>query len=153
MQDVVHKLLPQVEEEERRRQEEFYKRSGLSLPHHEPTPETTPKPRVERMEENIVSLVLEFIGSSKELGEPIKALEKKFVRVTSKATVRHVQRFLCKKLQLSDMFEVDVISNDEIMEPEVTLDMMVPMARKLDGLIVLNYVVALREGAGMLRQK
>ncbi|XP_077992137.1 polycomb group RING finger protein 6-like [Glandiceps talaboti] len=146
MQDIVHKLLPRVEKEEGRRQGDFYRTRGIPWPPPDPKPAQVRHQTMSNIEDSLVSLVLEYIGSSSELTYTVKPLAKKFVRVTKKATVRHVQTFLTRKLDLTDKCEIDVISNDEIMEPEITLEMIERHCRKEDGLMVLYYGVGVKGG-------
>ncbi|XP_077864694.1 polycomb group RING finger protein 6-like [Saccoglossus kowalevskii] len=144
MQDIVHKLLPQTEKEEKRRQGIFYKERGMPWPPPEPKPVAIPS-----IEESCVSFILEFIGASSDFCENIKTLEKKFIRVSNRATVKHVQLFLIKKLDLDRRYEVDIICNDEIMEPEVTLGMINSVYRKEqeEDIMILNYGIILQETA------
>ncbi|XP_061083878.1 polycomb group RING finger protein 6 isoform X2 [Conger conger] len=112
LQDIVYKMLPDLEERERVRMCAFYKQRGLEVP--KPVAVThiaSVKPGKQKKDllpqsvftipsELDVSLVLEFVGAEEGI-ENYKPLERKYVRVSGEATVRHVELFIRRKMELN----------------------------------------------------
>ncbi|KAK3096273.1 hypothetical protein FSP39_025184 [Pinctada imbricata] len=153
LQDIVYRLLPTVAEEEERREREFCEKHEretgeqilprLQLP---PPPPKTPPPPTDRpplpsevcrkkkereitlgnFQSQFVSLLLHQI-SEEEDGDEYFDLEKKFVRVTQKATIGNVANFIRKKLHLGNIYDVDIFitseddENIQMLEPITTL--------------------------------
>ncbi|XP_019341558.1 polycomb group RING finger protein 6 isoform X2 [Alligator mississippiensis] len=108
LQDIVYKLVVNLEEREKKQMHDFYKERGLEVPKPaipQPVPVSRGRPRkvlgsVFRIPPELdVSLLLEFIGANEGTGN-FKPLEKKFVRVSGEATVGHVEKFLRRKMDL-----------------------------------------------------
>ncbi|XP_067277344.1 polycomb group RING finger protein 6 isoform X2 [Pseudorasbora parva] len=113
LQDIVFKMVPYLEGDERSRICEFYKRRGLDMPKPVAAPSTYPVKLTLRQKKDLlpqsvftipseldVSLMLEFVGAEKGV-ENYKPLERKYVRVSGEATVRHVELFIRRKMELS----------------------------------------------------
>ncbi|XP_069467800.1 polycomb group RING finger protein 6 isoform X2 [Ambystoma mexicanum] len=128
LQDIVYKLVDNLEEREKQQIHEFYKERGLEVPKPviQPTCVRRTKNRkslstVYRLPPELdVSLLLEFIGAEEGTGK-FKALEKKFVRVSGEATIGHVEKFLRRKMQLAPACQVDIICGDHLLESYQTL--------------------------------
>ncbi|XP_067858045.1 LOW QUALITY PROTEIN: polycomb group RING finger protein 6-like [Heptranchias perlo] len=136
LQDIVYKLVPNLESSEKRRLHDFYRERGLEVPKlvvQVPSngkvsrirplvkkltlpmvPLEDPSPQLD------ISLVLEFIGADLGVGD-YKPLQKKYVRVSEEATVRHVEKFIRKKLELDPICQVDIICGNKILEHHQTL--------------------------------
>ncbi|XP_019358297.1 PREDICTED: polycomb group RING finger protein 6 isoform X2 [Gavialis gangeticus] len=108
LQDIVYKLVVNLEEREKKQMHDFYKERGLEVPKPaipQPVPVSRGRPRkvlgsVFRIPPELdVSLLLEFIGANEGTGN-FKPLEKKFVRVSGEATIGHVEKFLRRKMDL-----------------------------------------------------
>ncbi|XP_067393237.1 polycomb group RING finger protein 6 isoform X3 [Emydura macquarii macquarii] len=108
LQDIVYKLVVNLEEREKKQMHDFYKERGLEVPKPavpQPVPVSRGRPRkvlgsVFRIPPELdVSLLLEFIGANEGAGN-FKPLEKKFVRVSGEATIGHVEKFLRRKMDL-----------------------------------------------------
>uniref|UniRef100_UPI00398F3280 polycomb group RING finger protein 6 isoform X2 n=1 Tax=Pristiophorus japonicus TaxID=55135 RepID=UPI00398F3280 len=115
LQDIVYKLVPNLESSEKRRLHDFYRERGLEVP--KPVVQVPSNGKVSRIRSLgkklalpmapledpsphlDISLVLEFIGADLGVGD-YKPLQKKYVRVSEEATVRHVEKFIRKKLEL-----------------------------------------------------
>ncbi|XP_051946444.1 polycomb group RING finger protein 6-like [Xyrauchen texanus] len=125
LQDIVFKMVPYLEEDERSRICEFYKLRGLEVPKPVPAigPVKPPPKRKDTLPQSVftipseldVSLMLEFVGAEQGI-ENYKPLERKYVRVSGEATVRHVELFIRRKMELSPRYKVDVVCGDHLLE-------------------------------------
>ncbi|RXM29372.1 Polycomb group RING finger protein 6 [Acipenser ruthenus] len=62
-----------------------------------------------------VSLVLEFVGAEEGIAT-YKPLERKYVRVSGEATIRHVEMFIRRKMELTPGCQVDLVCGDHLLE-------------------------------------
>ncbi|XP_055447644.1 polycomb group RING finger protein 6 isoform X3 [Psammomys obesus] len=108
LQDIVYKLVINLEEREKKQMHDFYKERGLEVPKPAvPQPVPSSKGRTKKVLESVfrippeldMSLLLEFIGANEDTRH-FKPLEKKFVRVSGEATIGHVEKFLRRKMGL-----------------------------------------------------
>ncbi|XP_048194285.1 polycomb group RING finger protein 6 isoform X1 [Perognathus longimembris pacificus] len=129
LQDIVYKLVVNLEEREKKQMHDFYKERGLEVPKPAvPQPVPSNKGRAKKVLESVfrippeldMSLLLEFIGANEDTGH-FKPLEKKFVRVSGEATIGHVEKFLRRKMGLDPACQVDIICGDHLLEPYQTL--------------------------------
>ncbi|XP_030058672.1 polycomb group RING finger protein 6 isoform X3 [Microcaecilia unicolor] len=109
LQDIVYKLVINLEDREKKKMFDFYKERGLDVPKPAaPQPVAANRSRSRKVlgavfripPELDISLLLEFIGAEEGTGN-FKPLEKKFVRVSGEATIGHVEKFLRRKLELN----------------------------------------------------
>ncbi|NXO01902.1 PCGF6 protein, partial [Rhinopomastus cyanomelas] len=114
LQDIVYKLVVNLEEREKKQMHDFYKERGLEVPKPavpQPVPVSRGRPRkvlgsVFRIPPELdISILLEFIGANEGTAN-FKPLEKKFVRVSGEATIGHVEKFLRRKLELHPTCQV-----------------------------------------------
>ncbi|KAG8435329.1 hypothetical protein GDO86_013331 [Hymenochirus boettgeri] len=154
LQDIVFKLVVGLEEREKNQMFQFYKERALEVP--KPTfPQPILGARTKRRKllepvihippELDVSLLLEFMGAEEGTGS-FKPLEKKFVRVSGKATIGHVEKFLRRKMELNPTCQVDIICGDHLLEHFQTLrEILTAIGEKAvqDGLLVLHFVLVL----------
>jgi len=138
MQDIVYKLVPSLEKDEYRRERDFYAERGMPCPkdlEEEASPEgeakeakaeTTPEPGstmdFHRFDEQ-VNLVLKS-ADPKLLPE----LDRKFVRVSSLATITNLKRFLavrvlegCTKDDEDRFRDIDITCEGELIPKDHTL--------------------------------
>ncbi|KAI6066418.1 RING-type domain-containing protein [Aix galericulata] len=129
LQDIVYKLVVNLEEREKKQMHDFYKERGLEVPKPavpQPVPASRGRPRkvlgsVFRIPPELdISILLEFIGANEGTGN-FKPLEKKFVRVSGEATIGHVEKFLRRKMDLDPACQVDIICGDHLLEHYQTL--------------------------------
>ncbi|XP_064000525.1 polycomb group RING finger protein 6 isoform X2 [Pogoniulus pusillus] len=129
LQDIVYKLVVNLEEREKKQMHDFYKERGLEVPKPavpQPVPVSRGRPRkvlgsVFRIPPELdVSVLLEFIGADEGAGN-FKPLEKKFVRVSGEATIGHVEKFLRRKMVLDPTCQVNIICGDHLLEHYQTL--------------------------------
>ncbi|XP_038629209.1 polycomb group RING finger protein 6 isoform X2 [Scyliorhinus canicula] len=115
LQDIVYKLVPNLESNEKKRLHDFYRERGLEVPKPVgPVPSNGKVSRIRSLGKKLalpmvpldrpsphleISLVLEFIGADLGVGD-YKPLQKKYIRVSEEATIRHVEKFIRKKLEL-----------------------------------------------------
>ncbi|XP_006880028.1 PREDICTED: polycomb group RING finger protein 6 isoform X1 [Elephantulus edwardii] len=150
LQDIVYKLVINLEESEKKQMHDFYKERGLEVPKPAvPQPVSSSKGRSKKALESVfrippeldMSLLLEFIGANEGTGQ-FKPLEKKFVRVSGEATIGHVEKFLRRKMGLDPACQVDIICGDHLLEQYQTLREIrraIGDAAMQDGLLVLHY--------------
>ncbi|XP_066478433.1 polycomb group RING finger protein 6 isoform X2 [Tiliqua scincoides] len=108
LQDIVYKIVVNLEEREKKQMHDFYRERGLEIPKPAvPQPVAVGRGRPRKVVGSVfrippeldVSLLLEFIGVNDVSGN-FKPLEKKFIRVSGEATVGHVEKFLRRKMGL-----------------------------------------------------
>lgn len=159
LQDIVYKMVPHLEEVERKRMTEFYKERGLEIPKTvavqsasqskvqkvqrdpQPHPVFTIPPELD------VSLVLEFVGAEEGIGN-YKPLERKYVRVSGEATIRHVELFIRRKMELTQSCQVDVVCGEQLLERCRSLREVrssVGQDALQDGLLVLHFGIVLSD--------
>lgn len=150
LQDIVYKIVVNLEEREKKQMHEFYRERGLEIPK-PAVPHSVALSRVRPRKvvgsvfrvppELDVSLLLEYIGANDVSGS-FKPLEKKFIRVSGEATVGHVEKFLRRKMGLEPGCQVDIICGDHLLENYQTLKEIQRALGKSavqDGLLVLHY--------------
>ncbi|CAL1577157.1 unnamed protein product [Knipowitschia caucasica] len=157
LQDMVYKMVPFLEEMERDLMVQFYKERGLDVP--KPVPallsplgpvkkkKEAPPPRAifTMPPELDVSLLLEFVGAEEGV-QNYKPLERRFVRVSGEATIRHVELFIRKKMELSAGCQVDVVCGHHLLDHYQSLN---EIQRSMgedalqDGLLVLHFGLVL----------
>ncbi|XP_056385642.1 polycomb group RING finger protein 6 [Hyla sarda] len=154
LQDIVFKLVVNLEEREKKQMHDFYHERGLEVPKPViPQSVFTARGRSKRLlgpsfripPELDVSLLLEFIGADEGTGS-YKPLEKKFVRVSGEATIGHVEKFLRRKMELNTTCQVDIICGDHLLEHYQTLKEIIAEIGKSavqDGLLVLHFGLVL----------
>eukprot|EP00079_Xenopus_tropicalis_P011214 XP_002936851.1 PREDICTED: polycomb group RING finger protein 6 isoform X1 [Xenopus tropicalis] len=154
LQDIVFKLVVDLEQREKNQMYAFYKERGLDVPKHNvPQPISSSRAKQKKTIEPVfrippeldVSLLLEFMGAEKGTGS-FKPLEKKYVRVSGEATIGHVEKFLRRKMELNTTCQVDIICGDHLLEHFQTLkEILSAIGEKAiqDGLLVLHFVLVL----------
>ncbi|XP_060728562.1 polycomb group RING finger protein 6 isoform X1 [Tachysurus vachellii] len=158
LQDIVYKTVPYLEEVERAQMCAFYKERGLPIPK-SAAPSMLPikflkqKPR-DHMPQSVftippeldVSLMLDFVGAEEGI-ENYKPLERKYIRVSSEATIRHVELFIRRKMELSpNLKQVDVVCGEHILEQCQSLrDVQSSVGENAlqDGMLVLQFGLVL----------
>ncbi|XP_063047146.1 polycomb group RING finger protein 6 [Engraulis encrasicolus] len=151
LQDLVYKMVPRLEESERKHMIQFYTERGLEVPKTVATPSAVqnklPKgPKVPQSVFSIppeldVSLMLEFSGAEEGIGN-YKPLERKYVRVSGEATIRHVELFIRRKMELNQSCQVDVVCAEQVLERCRSLREVrssVGQRGLQDGLLVLHF--------------
>ncbi|CAH2322460.1 polycomb group RING finger 6 isoform X1 [Pelobates cultripes] len=156
LQDIVYKLVENLEEEEKKKMCDFYRQRGLEVPKPAtPQPICTGRGRSRKLlgpvfripPELDVSLLLEFMGAAEGTGS-FKPLEKKFVRVSGDATIGHVEKFLRRKMELNTACQVDIICGDHLLEHYQTLrEILAALGDSAiqDGLLVLHFGLVLSQ--------
>nr|XP_032807849.1 uncharacterized protein LOC116941195 isoform X2 [Petromyzon marinus] len=156
MQDIVYKLVPNLEENEKRRMRDFYLSRGLELP--KPAVyyvAAGPGERGKKADKRkglsftepsatlaCVSLVLEC-GRVEAGILNYQPLQKKYVRVSGEATIRHVEAFLRKKLGLDAFCEVKITCGERVLDQDCTLSgLQYSGNTSEDDLLILHYCLA-----------
>lgn len=125
MQDIVYKLVPNLQENEIKREREFYKSRGLPCPKdvimptgeaEEEKPTTQVEADFHRLDEQ-VNIGLECTA------ENLKSLKRKFIRLSSQATITHLKKFIAKKVLdgMEKYRDIDILCNDELLGKDHTL--------------------------------
>ncbi|KAK7798171.1 hypothetical protein U0070_012474 [Myodes glareolus] len=145
LQSIVYKLVAGLEEKEEKQRHEFY---NENCPQPGPSSAGNTKGVVESCVHSYeldTSLVLESMGTNADI-EHFKPLQMKFVRVSGKATVGHIKKFLKRKMDLAAVYRVDIMCGGQLLKDFQTLQEVqctVGDAGMQDGLLVLYYGVVL----------
>ncbi|XP_023227698.1 polycomb group RING finger protein 3 [Centruroides vittatus] len=128
MQDIVYKLVPNLQTNEIKREKEFYRRRGLPYPKATPSgvneKETSSQASSSKEDDSDyhksdeqVNILLESQNGS------LKQMRRKFIRCSAQATITHLKKFIAKKLynNLEKYKEVDILCNEEILGKDHTL--------------------------------
>ena len=135
MQDIVYKLVPDLEQAEYKREREFYSERGLPCPKDleaetekdekqkqeelGQTPDVDSSVDFHRFDEQ-VNLVLESADPSK-----LKDIKRKFIRCSALATITHLKKFLSMKVldkgSMDDFNEIDITCDGELIPKDHTL--------------------------------
>uniref|UniRef100_A0A3Q3EIS1 Polycomb group RING finger protein 6 n=2 Tax=Labrus bergylta TaxID=56723 RepID=A0A3Q3EIS1_9LABR len=157
LQDIVFKMVPFLEEREKSQMVNFYKSRGLEVPKpvgiSPPGPVVLKRQKKESVPQSLftippeldVSLLLEFVGAEEGIND-YKPLERRYVRVSGEATIRHVELFIRRMMALSPTCQVDVVCGDHLLNHYQSLK---DIQRSLgdealqDGLLVLHFGLVL----------
>ncbi|KAJ0172094.1 hypothetical protein K1T71_012067 [Dendrolimus kikuchii] len=121
MQDIVYKLVPDLQDNELKRERDFYRARGLPCP--KDAALTADKPGggdeleqpdntdCHRKDEQ-VNICLECISTS------LRTLKRSFVRCSAQATITHLKKFVAKKVLngIDKYRDIDILCNDELLE-------------------------------------
>ncbi|XP_034081112.1 polycomb group RING finger protein 6-like isoform X2 [Gymnodraco acuticeps] len=151
LQDIVYKMVPFLEESERKQMCQFYKERGLDVPN------TGPVVIKRQKKENIppsvftippeldVSLLLEFVGAEEGIAN-YKPLENRYVLVSGEPTVRQVEIFIRRMMELSSACQVEVVCGNHLLDHSQSLkdiQSLVGEEALQDGLLVLHFGLVL----------
>ncbi|KAM9318848.1 polycomb group RING finger protein 6 isoform 2-T2 [Pholidichthys leucotaenia] len=157
LQDIVYKMVPFLEESENEQMCNFYRERGLEVPKTVAVPpsgpavlkrqrkESLPQPVFTVPPELDVSLLLDFVGAEKGISN-YKPLERRYIRVSGDATIRHVELFIRRKMELSSACQVDVVCGDHLLDHCQSLkDVQNSVGQDAleDGLLVLHFGLVL----------
>ncbi|XP_041370543.1 polycomb group RING finger protein 3-like [Gigantopelta aegis] len=146
MQDIVYKLVPNLQKKELKKQQDFYKKRGIPMPNatatvgsHDEDKAKTPPPEEEtdhhRSDEQ-VNVCLECQGNH------MKNLKRKFIRISSQATIMQLKKFISLKVYNSPSRykDVDILCNEEILGKDHTLKFVtVTRWRSKESPLLLHY--------------
>ncbi|KMQ97541.1 polycomb group ring finger protein 3 [Lasius niger] len=127
MQDIVYKLVPDLQENEIKREREFYRARGLACPkdilpnageveEERANADAHAESDYHRTDEQ-VNVCLECMNAS------LKTLKRRFIRCSAQATITHMKKFIAKKV-LSGMEkyrDIDILCNNELLGKDHTL--------------------------------
>jgi len=127
MQDIVYKLVPNLQDNEIKREREFYRMRGLPCPKDIPpnageleeeksTPDQHAESDYHRQDEQ-VNVCLECMSTN------MKTLKRRFIRCSAQATITHLKKFIAKKvLNGTEKYrDIDILCNDELLGKDHTL--------------------------------
>lgn len=126
MQDIVYKLVPDLQKNELETERKFYKVRGLPNPKDVPPAsgdyngEHEPDPHAEsdyhRQDEQI-NVCLECISSS------LRTLRRRFIRCSAQATILHLKKFIAMKVLngMERYRDIDILCNEELLGKDHTL--------------------------------
>ncbi|KAL1461542.1 hypothetical protein WDU94_013427 [Cyamophila willieti] len=125
MQDLVYKLVPNLQANEMKREREFYRITRLPCPKdllledEEEENQDSANSDYHRLDEQ-VNIYLECCVTT---SSSLKTLKKKFLRLSSQATITHLKKFVALKLldEKSKYKEIDILCNDELLGKDHTL--------------------------------
>ncbi|XP_072026126.1 polycomb group RING finger protein 3-like [Amphiura filiformis] len=124
MQDIVYKLVPNLQINETTREREFYESFGKQEPEdklldndidgNSDAPKEEGDNDYHRNDEQ-VKICLECNTNQ------LRPLRKKFIRISAQATVNHIKKFVAKKLHMDGCHQLDILCNEEILGKDHTL--------------------------------
>lgn len=120
MQDIVFTLVPGLRISEVAREKKFYETFGKKEPEDKEDEDTKKNEEIRKDDNDYhrndeqVKICLECCNSQ------LSQLRKKYIRISSQATVMHVKKFLAKKLRI-ELNKLDLLCNEEILEKDNTL--------------------------------
>ncbi|XP_064602249.1 polycomb group RING finger protein 3-like [Liolophura sinensis] len=140
MQDIVYKLVPNLQENEKKKQQEFYRSRGIPFPktlsnNEECDNQATEDQDCHRSDEQ-VNICLECKSHQ------MKTLKRKFIRCSINATITHIKKFVALKVlnNTCRYKDVDILCNDEILGKDHTLKFVaVTRWRQKDVPLLLHY--------------
>lgn len=129
MQDIVYKLVPRLQEKELERERAFYRAKGLPCPRDVEgglsRPSSPPQPAQKQPDPSDYHRVDEQVNVELESGDSkgLKDLKRRFLRLSSQATVAHLKKFIALKLLdgMDKYRDIDVLCNDELLGKDHTL--------------------------------
>jgi len=127
MQDIVYKLVPNLQDNELKRERDFYRSRGVACPKDIPVNLSEMDGAVgeeakhtesdyHRLDEQ-VNVCLECKNGS------MKGLKRKFIRCSALATITHLKKYIAKKAlnSVEKYKEIDILCNDELLGKDHTL--------------------------------
>ncbi|XP_029963451.1 polycomb group RING finger protein 6 [Salarias fasciatus] len=158
LQDIVYKMVPLLEDFEREQMCQFYKERGLQVPKPAAAfPPAAVEPVKRQKKDNApqsvftippeldVSLFLVFVGAEEGISN-YKPLERRYIQVSGNATIRHLEMYIRKKMELSSTCQVDVVCGDHLLDHYQSLrDIQSSVGEDAmqDGLLVLHFGLVL----------
>ncbi|KAH6944502.1 hypothetical protein HPB50_003632 [Hyalomma asiaticum] len=128
MQDIVYKLVPNLQFEEMKRQREFYQHKGLPCPmalHPGVLNETDAGSTASCSNENEAKSSKDLVEIFLESGSTqFKQLHCKFIRCSSKASITTLKKFVAVKLfnSIDRYNEIDILCKEEILGNDHTVE-------------------------------
>ncbi|XP_050499446.1 polycomb group RING finger protein 3 [Diabrotica virgifera virgifera] len=128
MQDIVYKLVPDLQKDETAREKDFYRQRGLPYPKDIPLTngdvngddnhaDASHAENDYHRQDEQVNLCLECISSN------LKSLKRRFIRCSAQATISHLKKFVAKKVLdgIDKYRDIDILCNDELLGKDHTL--------------------------------
>ncbi|XP_065919329.1 polycomb group RING finger protein 3-like [Dysidea avara] len=124
MQDIVYKMVPELEISEQERKRKFLEERGEKGP----AAVIPEKPvKVERAQEHFhrddekIQLQVEPHGSLDEGKELLQPLMRKYMRCSAKVTIYHLKKFLARKLEVPPTHELELLCGTSILHKDNNL--------------------------------
>jgi len=128
MQDIVQKLVPNLQENELKRERDFYRARGLTCPKDIGGPANLTEsasivPEETKTEDPNFHRLDEQVNIHLECKRSMKALKRKFIRCSALATIAHLKKYIAKKTlnSVAKYNEIDLLCNDELLGKDHTL--------------------------------
>ncbi|XP_055913291.1 polycomb group RING finger protein 3 [Eupeodes corollae] len=125
MQDIVYKLVPNLQEDETRRERDFYKSRNMQCPKDQPQNHDDDNEKVNEAhaesdyhrQDEQVNVCLECMSNN------FKDLQRRFIRCSSQATITHLKKLVAKKILngIEKYREIDILCNEELLGKDHTL--------------------------------
>ncbi|KAK3585484.1 hypothetical protein CHS0354_003332 [Potamilus streckersoni] len=146
MQDIVYKLVPNLQEKELKRQKDFYKKNGIAFPNgdvNEEDKKNIEKSSSDKEEDKDHHKSDEQVNVCLECdGNQLKLLKRKYLRLSAHATISHLKKFVALKIfnNLDRYKDVDILCNEELLGKDHMLKfIMATRWRVKDGPLLLHY--------------
>lgn len=142
LEDVIYKVVPELQESEQRRERDFCKQRNCETKEKDKEAEEIKQtnasdsetdPASKRMklsaaDENFhrddpqIGVCLECLHADSAEEQPVRKLVRKYIRCSSRLTIAQIKKFLKVKLDLKTADQVEVMCNGEIMGKDHTLE-------------------------------
>jgi len=134
IQTMVDKILPDVVAKDIQLERDFYEKRGIKVDI--PFPQGPKKPVQEEPEEPVAKKIkkselkrfysdevsFELTLDENETTNDLKRLDKPFIRTSAKVTVKHLKKYLQKKLNLESIKELEITYRGEVLGTEHSLE-------------------------------
>ena len=132
MQDLVYKIVPNLEDDEFKRERKFYSDRGLPCPKDQALEQETEEKKAAEAEAAMTpdaNTNMDFHRFDEQVNLCLECktkeqnLKRKFIRCSSLATVTHLKKFIAKKLlnSIEKYKDIDIVCNDEALYKDHTL--------------------------------
>ncbi|GAB6031422.1 Polycomb group RING finger protein 3 [Chamberlinius hualienensis] len=149
MQDIVLKIVPNLQEDEYRRERDFYRVRGLPFPKVAPGMVIDDKGGEKNAASSSKDEDMDYHRADEQVNIclecsslTLKHLKRKFIRCSAQATITHLKKYIAKKVfnNIDRYKEVDILCNEEILGKDHTLKFVcVTRWRFKDPPLILQY--------------
>ncbi|XP_065185457.1 polycomb group RING finger protein 3-like [Sycon ciliatum] len=150
MQDIVFRLVPNLQREEMRRCEEFYKAHGVTTAGDGHASRSSSNAEVSThipVNDESLSLRIERHPEWEEDSRVCKTVKQLYIRCSSHTTLLHVKKYLTQKFSVPPILEVELLCNEIVLHKDYTLKFVwLAQWQKRDPPLVIHYRLRVHVG-------